>query len=87
MAKTILRFDLNLFGSEIDLAEKYDGGFHMIHLEGTLTIPLFKPEISADKRLASASLPCWVAFDYYCLVSCCFCVFLENLEECGVKTL
>lgn len=58
----------------------------MICSEGRLSIPLYKPEKNANKQLASGSLPCWVAFDYYCcLVSCCFCAFSENLEDGCVK--
>lgn len=32
----------------------------MIHSEDILTIPLYKPQISANKQLASVSLPCWI---------------------------
>lgn len=92
MARTISKFDLNLVLALKSIwqsgTQKYDGGLNMIRSEDSLTIPLHKPEISANKQLASASLPCWVAFDYYCcLVSCCFCVVLENLEDCCVKAL
>lgn len=56
LLKTILRFDLIFFSALKSIwqsdTQKYDGGLDMIFSEDMLTIPLYKPEISAYKHLA-----------------------------------